>query len=41
MEAGLTNLTEGEAPVLIHRNGRTDHLILVRLNNVGDNANNN
>jgi hypothetical protein len=33
MEAGLNNLTENEAPVLIHRNGRTDHWILVRLNN--------
>lgn len=33
MEAGLNNLTESEAPVLIHRNGKTDHWILVRLNN--------
>ena len=33
MEAGLNNLTESEAPVLIHRNGKTDHWILVRLSN--------
>lgn len=32
-EAGLHNLTESEAPVLIHRNGKTDHWILVRLSN--------
>jgi len=31
MEAGLHNLTESEAPVLIHRQGQTDHWILVRL----------
>ena len=39
MEAGLNNLTESEAPVLIHRNGKTDHWLLVRLNN--DNSNEN
>ena len=33
MEAGLNNLTESEAPVLIHKNGKTDHWILIRLNN--------
>src|SRR5579863_1247063 len=33
MEAGLNNLTENEAPVLIHKNGKTDHWILIRLNN--------
>lgn len=32
MEAGLSNLTEGDAPVLIHKNGQTDHWLLVRLN---------
>ena len=32
MEAGLSNLTEGEAPALVHKNGKTDHWILVRLN---------
>ena len=31
MEAGLSNLTEKEAPALIHKNGKTDHWILVRL----------
>lgn len=35
MEAGLNNLTETEAPVLIHRNGKTDHWILIRLSNDG------
>lgn len=35
MEAGLNNLTENEAPVLIHKNGKTDHWILIRLNNDG------
>ncbi len=35
MEAGLNNLTESEAPVLIHRNGKTDHWVLVRLSNDG------
>src|SRR5207342_3378925 len=33
MEAGLNNLTESEAPVLVHRNGKTDHWILIRLSN--------
>ena len=32
MEAGLNDLTESEAPALIHKNGKTDHWILVRLN---------
>ncbi len=32
MEAGISNLSEGEAPALIHKNGKTDHWLLVRLN---------
>ena len=31
MEAGLNNLTQSEAPALVHKNGKTDHWILVRL----------
>ena len=31
MEAGLSDLTDGEAPALIHKNGKTDHWILIRL----------
>lgn len=31
MEAGLANLSEGDAPALIHKNGKTDHWLLVRL----------
>ena len=31
MEAGLDDLTESEAPALIHNKGKTDHWILVRL----------
>ncbi len=31
MEAGINDLTEGEAPALIHKNGKTDHWLLVRL----------
>jgi len=31
MEAGLSNLASGEAPALIHKNGKTDHWLLVRL----------
>ena len=31
MEAGLSNLAQGEAPALIHKNGKTDHWLLVRL----------
>ena len=31
MEAGLSNLTESAAPALIHKNGKTDHWLLVRL----------
>lgn len=31
MEAGLNDLTQAEAPALIHRNGQSDHWILVRL----------
>ncbi len=31
MEAGLNDLTEAEAPALIHKNGKTDHWLLVRL----------
>jgi hypothetical protein len=32
MEAGLSNLAQGEAPALIHKNGKTDRWLLVRLN---------
>ena len=32
MEAGLNNLTDSSAPALIHKNGKTDHWLLVRLN---------
>lgn len=35
MEAGLNNLTQGEAPALIHKNGKTDHWLLVRLEQPG------
>ncbi len=31
MEAGLSNLTAGEAPALIHKSGRTERWLLVRL----------
>ena len=31
MEAGLSDLTDPETPALIHKNGKTDHWILVRL----------
>jgi len=31
MEAGMSNLASGEAPALIHKNGKTDHWLLVRL----------
>ena len=31
MEAGLNDLTEAEAPALIHKNGKTDHWLLIRL----------
>lgn len=31
LEAGLSNLTEGHAPALFHKNGKTDHWSLVRL----------
>jgi hypothetical protein len=31
MEAGASNMTDGEAPALIHKNGKTDHWLLVRL----------
>jgi hypothetical protein len=31
LEAGLSNLTEGHAPALFHKNGKTDPWILVRL----------
>lgn len=31
MEAGLSNLTSGEAPTLIHKSGRTERWLLVRL----------
>ncbi|QEG36761.1 hypothetical protein [Bythopirellula goksoeyrii] len=32
MEAGLNNLTDSSAPALVHKNGKTDHWLLVRLN---------
>lgn len=39
MEAGLNDLTQSEAPALIHKNGQTDHWILVRLEQpAGDGA---
>jgi hypothetical protein len=31
MEAGLSDLTDPETPALIHKSGKTDHWILVRL----------
>jgi hypothetical protein len=31
MESGLSDLTDPETPALIHKNGKTDHWILVRL----------
>jgi hypothetical protein len=31
MEAGLSDLTDSEAPALIHKNGKTDHWLLIRL----------
>ncbi len=31
VEAGLSNLVQGVAPALIHKNGKTDHWLLVRL----------
>lgn len=39
IEAGLSNLSQEEAPVLIHRRGLTDHWLLVRLNQPGQDAN--
>lgn len=39
IEAGLSNLSQDEAPVLIHRRGLTDHWLLVRLNQPGQDAN--
>jgi hypothetical protein len=36
MEAGLSDLTESEAPALIHKNGKTDHWVLVRLEQPND-----
>jgi hypothetical protein len=38
MEAGLSNLSEGDAPALIHKNGKTDHWLLVRLQQPVGNA---
>jgi hypothetical protein len=32
MEAGINDLTGGEASALVHRNGKSDHWLLVRLN---------
>lgn len=31
MEAGINDLTGDEAPALVHKNGKTDHWLLVRL----------
>lgn len=31
LEAGLSNLTEGHAPALLHKNGKTERWILVRM----------
>jgi hypothetical protein len=31
MEAGMSNLTQGEAPALLHKNGKTERWVLVRL----------
>ena len=36
MEAGLANLTQSEAPALIHKNGSTQRWLLVRLNQPGE-----
>lgn len=36
MEAGLSNLSQGEAPALIHKNGKTDKWLLVRLSQPQD-----
>jgi hypothetical protein len=33
MEAGLANMTAGEAPALLHKNGKTERWVLVRLKN--------
>ncbi len=38
MEAGLSDLASGEAPALIHKNGKTDHWILIRLDQPGQPA---
>jgi len=39
MEAGLSDLADGEAPTLIHKNGKTDHWLLIRLDQPNQNAN--
>ena len=39
MEAELSDLTDGEAPALIHKNGKTDHWILVRLETPNEDPN--
>src|SRR6185369_9892711 len=31
LEAGLSNITQGDAPALIHKNGKTERWVLVRL----------
>jgi hypothetical protein len=31
MEAGMSNLTQGDAPALLHKNGKTERWVLVRL----------
>jgi hypothetical protein len=38
MEAGLSNLAQGEAPALIHKKGKTDHWLLVRLDQPAQDA---
>ena len=38
MEAGMSNLAQGVAPALIHKNGQTDHWLLVRLEQPGQAA---
>jgi hypothetical protein len=31
MEAGISDFTGSEVPALVHKNGKTDHWLLVRL----------
>jgi hypothetical protein len=39
MEAGLSNLTQGEAPALMHKNGTTQRWLLVRLDQPSEDGN--